>query len=154
MTRVGIIGIGNILMQDDGVGIFLLHRLKYHAELSDVSFVELGTGGMKLLHYLVEFDKAVIIDSGNFGANPGDFRIFSPHEVQNVKFMSGQSLHEFDLLNTIELSKRMGECPRTLLIFAIQPEHIDFGENLSISLQKRLQEYEEVLVETIHGLMV
>lgn len=147
---IGIIGIGNPLMGDDGIGVTILNRLKEDPDIvpkldgeagSALQFIELGAGGMNVLHYLAKFDAALIIDSGNMDLTPGEFRVFTPEEVTSVKFLSGQSLHEFDLLQAIEMSKKLGECPPSLMIMAIQPESVSWGEGLSPALQDSTNDY-------------
>ncbi len=152
MKRITVIGIGNVLMGDDGIGIVLLNRLKERRELADIEFIETGTGGMTFLHRLATAERALIIDSGNFGGKPGEYRLFSPDEVQSVKFLPGQSLHEFDLIRAIELSQKLGECPERLLILAIQPESIAWSQQLTEAVSSNLQAYEEVALEGIEQL--
>lgn len=159
-TSIGIIGIGNPLMRDDGIGVTVLGHLRTNPILSPaissdeeegpgLKFIELGTGGMTVLHYLAKLDGALIIDSGNMGLAPGEFRVFSPDEVESVKFLSGQSLHEFDLLQAIGMSRKLGECPPHLMIMAIQPESVEWGEGLSPSVEQNVDDYVSKAVETI-----
>lgn len=151
-ANIGIIGIGNPLMRDDGIGNAILEHLRNHGDLSDIQelqFIELGTGGMTVLHHLAKLDGALIIDSGNMELTPGEFRVFTPDEVKSVKFLSGQSLHEFDLLQAIGMSRQLGECPPLLQILAIQPESVEWGEGLSPSLEANVGEYVRQAVETI-----
>lgn len=147
MKKITVIGIGNVLMGDDGIGIVLLNRLKAKRELADIEFIETGTGGMTFLHHLATAERVLIIDSGNFEGKPGDFRLFTPDEVQSVKFLPGQSLHEFDLIKAIELSQKLGECPERILILAIQPGSIEWSQQLTDAVFSNILTYEEAAMQ-------
>ncbi len=154
MKHLGVIGIGNILMCDDGIGMLLLERLaKNHPDIHRVEYIHAGSGGMNVLHDLARLDMAIIVDSGNFGGQPGQFRIFSPEDVESIKLMPRQSLHEADLLKVIELSNALGESPGIIRIMIIQPERVEMGEGISESLTGRIDEYEKALLAEIHRLI-
>lgn len=156
MRRTGLIGVGNVLMCDDGIGMILIDRFCQEQkveEMKGLEVISLGTGGMTLVHKLSELDSALIVDSGDFGGNIGDYRIFSPEDAESIKFLPGQSLHEFDLMHGIQLSKAMGECPHPLRIMAIQPGNISWGEKISFDLEERLEEYSMALLAELQNII-
>jgi hydrogenase maturation protease len=146
-------GIGSVLMGDEGVGVFVLRRLL--AERggigpigpirpilpSGIDFVELGTGGIALVHQLAGRRKAVIIDCAKMGEEPGTIRRFTPEEIRSRKVVTGGSLHEGDVLGIIDLAKSLGQAPPEIVIFGIEPERIDPGAGLSEPLRMRIGEY-------------
>lgn len=78
MKTTGLIGIGNPFMGDDGIGPLLIERLRASGVLDDqIRLIDGGTGGMSVVHELALLDAAVIVDAGDFGGQPGDYRIFS-----------------------------------------------------------------------------
>ncbi len=119
--KQAIIGIGNPLMADDGAGIAVLNRLKDRkADLpEDMDFIEMGTGGINLVHVLADYDKVVIIDAAEFGGQPAEVRCFRPDEVHTLK-TQGYSLHDWDLFTTLDISKKMGELPEDIWIVSVQ----------------------------------
>ena len=137
---VVVIGLGNELMSDEGVGIHLVRRL---SELQDkfplVDFIEAGSAGMNLLHLIVNRKKAVIIDCAKMGAEPGTMRRFTPDEVQSIKKLNHFSLHEADILQVINLSKQLGECPEEVIFFGIEPETLKPGRKLGKTLANRIE---------------
>ncbi len=146
MKKIGVIGIGNLNMGDDGIGPLLLHRLQTSGFFADrVSCIDGGVGGMTLVHELAKLDTAVIMDAGDFGGKPGDFRILSPDQLVSIKKFSGFSVHEWDLIKTIEISKIMGELPEHLHIMAIQPQTIARQPKLSKTLESRIPVYEKAV---------
>ena len=154
MKKIGIIGIGNILRKDDGVGIVLLERLqKQKKELpKNIEFIDGGTGGMNLLHLLAQFDIVLLIDAVDFKARPGEARVFSLKEIQSQKKPVMMSTHDSDFLNLLRLSQELKELPETLVIFGVQPRDVSYGMGLSkeietvldglfLKLQKELQDF-------------
>ncbi len=150
--RVGVIGVGNSLMADDGIGLLVLDRLnERYGDRDDMEFIPLATGGMDLLHVLPGLDIAVIIDAGDFGGEPGDHQIFSPEEVVSVKPIRGYSLHELDIMRVLKLSKEMGEAPEEIYVMAIQPEKVCYNEQMTQILLDRIDDYVEELAGLIDG---
>jgi len=140
-NRIGIIGVGNPLMGDDGVGIAVVELLRGESLPENVSIIDIGTGGTSLLHALAKLDAAIIVDAVDFGGAHGETRCFSPEEIESIKCVSGLSTHESDLLKIIKLSKELDECPETVMIFAIQPADMAPSTGLSISLQRVLSKF-------------
>jgi len=141
MKEIGVIGIGNPLRRDDGIGIILLEKLiERKDELPDgIEFIDGGTGGMNLLHLLAHFDIAIILDAVNFDGHHGESRLFRLDEIHSQKISLGISTHESDLLKVIQLSKELEECPDELFIFGIQPKDTSFGSGLSSELQHNIE---------------
>ncbi|MBI3986469.1 MAG: hydrogenase maturation protease, partial [Lentisphaerae bacterium] len=122
MKKIVVIGLGNTLMSDEGVGIHLLHRLKARASgFPGVDFVDLGASGLRLVHALAGRKRAILLDCARMGETPGTIRRFTPEEVRTGKKLPGFSLHEGDVLQAIALSRTLGECPESIVVFGIQP---------------------------------
>lgn len=137
-----VIGLGNTLMSDEGVGVRVVQRL---SELADrfptIDFVDAGTGGMSILHLISGKDKAIFIDCAKMGEEPGSIRKFTPQEIKSTKTLSHQSLHETDLIKIIDLAEQLGQCPAEIIIFGIEPQSVEPGCELSKILADRLDEY-------------
>lgn len=152
LYRVGIIGAGNSFMGDDGVGTAVLKLLMDETMPEDVVLIDIGTSGLNVLHALAKIsDTAVIIDAVDFGGAAAETRCFNPEDIKSIKQSSGLSSHECDLLRMIELSKKLGECPENILIFAIQPASMTPSMNLSSSLKIKLPEFAKDILEIIHS---
>jgi len=139
---VVVIGLGNLLLSDEGIGIHLIRKLSEHQDkFPSVEFIDAGTGGMTVLHLIANRKKAVIIDCVKMGKKPGAIKQFEPADVQTVKKMTHFSLHEADILRIIELSRQLGECPDQIVIFGIEPESLEPGQNLSKTLSGKIDFY-------------
>ncbi len=143
-----VVGVGNVLLSDEGIGVHLIHRLSQSAEqFPSVDFIDAGTGGLSVLHLIANRKKAVIIDCAKMGAEPGTMKRFGLDDVKSIKTLSGLSLHEADIARIITLAKLLGQLPKEVVFFGIQPQFISPGENLSGKIACRMDEY----VHTITG---
>ncbi|MDH7517548.1 MAG: hydrogenase maturation protease [Candidatus Thermoplasmatota archaeon] len=140
MKKSAVIGIGNTMRKDDGIGIILIEKLLEQKEKlpKNIEFIDGGIGGMNLLHLLVNFDFAMIVDAVNFGGQPGETRVFTLDEIKSKKIQAKTSTHESDFLKIIELSKQLNECPEEIIVFGVQPKDTSHGQNLSAELEKKL----------------
>jgi len=142
MNPTVVIGLGNRLLSDEGIGLVLLEALaRRAAEFPGVDFLELGTGGLAVLHALAGRQAALILDCARMGAAPGTLRRFTPDTVRASAAPACLSLHEGNVLELIALARRLGACPARLIIFGIQPGTLAPGETVSPVLQARLPEY-------------
>jgi hydrogenase maturation protease len=137
-----VLGLGNPLMADEGIGVEIVSRLARMAgKFPSVEFVDAGTAGLSILHKLSGRRKAIIIDCCVMGAVPGTAAAFTPADVASVKKLSHFSLHEVDILHVLELARSLGDCPDEVIIFGIEPVTIEQKESLSTELAERLDSY-------------
>ena len=142
MHKTIIIGLGNTLMTDDGIGVHVVRRLAETAEpRPDIELVEGGTAGMKLMYLWEGFQSAVLIDAALMGEEPGTIRRFRPEDVKAGIVVSGFSLHEGDLLSVLDLSRRLGNCPAEVTLFGVQPAEVGPGLKPTALLAARIGDY-------------
>ena len=137
-----VLGLGNPLMADEGIGTRLIEELK-SACGSDAraDFIDAGTGGMTVLTYIAGRQKAIIIDCALMGEEPGTIKRFTSDEVVSVKKLSHLSQHDSDILSVIELSKQLGECPEEVVFFGIEPKAIEQKMQLTQVIESKVNEY-------------
>jgi hydrogenase maturation protease len=139
---VVVLGIGNVLMSDEGIGPRLIEKLNACNEnFPYADFIDVGTRSMSLLHLMADRKKAIIIDCALMGTSPGTIKRFTPHNVSSIKQLRHFSLHEADVLGIIEMSRRLGQCPKDIVIFGIEPQNIEPGRSLSDTLSSKLNDY-------------
>jgi hydrogenase maturation protease len=137
-----VIGLGNTLMSDEGVGVRVVQRLlDFAGRFPSVDFAEAGTGGMSILHLIRGKDKAIFIDCARMSEEPGVIRKFTPQKIKSTKVLAHQSLHEADLIKVIDLAGQLGQCPAEIVIFGIEPQAVEPGCELSKILTDRFDEY-------------
>lgn len=136
-------------MSDDGIGLLVVAEAeKRLGAIDGVEFFDLGTGGLSVLHEIAGRPKVVFIDCTLMDKEPGTLQRFTPDEVRSkarIRF----SAHEGDLLNIIQLSRDMGECPEEIVILGIQPKKTDDGMAVSEELLTRMDEYVDAVKEEL-----
>lgn len=147
--NLAIIAIGNELMGDDGVGPAVLHLLSENRLPEDVELIDGGTGGFSVLHIIKDYDRVILIDSGDFGGAPGELKVFGPKDVNSVKNVQRYSLHDADLMEVIRVSEELGECPKEIHIIAVQPKKVEMGRSLSPQVAKTVP----IVVEAVEKLL-
>jgi len=141
-TPTVVLGLGNPLMADEGIGVVLLERFRRIADRHPgVEFIDAGTGGMSVLHWIEGRRKAVIVDCAFMGCEPGTIRRFTPDQVRSSKALAHQSLHEADLMRILVLAEQLGQCPEEIVIFGIQPETVEPRQGLSDVLKRNVERY-------------
>jgi hydrogenase maturation protease len=147
MKETIVIGLGNPLMADEGIGVVLVEKLSELAAAGEIAgterieFYDGGTGGMSLLHKIAGRKKVILIDCAKMRTPPGTIRRFTPADVQTVKSLSHRSLHEVDILKVVELSRQLGEAPDEIVCFGIEPERIENEAGLTPQLEEKIPLY-------------
>ena len=139
---VAVIGLGNPLMSDEGIGVRLIEQLaEGGSDYPGVAFIDGGTGGVSILHHIAGRRKVVFVDCAYMGAEVGAIRRFSPDDVESTKVLTHRSLHEADLLKVLQMAKQLGDAPEEIVIFGIEPGKVEPGMELSGDLEKRVGHY-------------
>ena len=147
-----VLGLGNPLMADEGVGCRVIQELLKRAEeYPNAEFLDAGTAGFSLLHHLANRRKAIIIDCAFMDTEPGTVRKFTPDDVQTVKKLAHFSLHEADVLKIIGMAKQLQQCPEHIVIFGIEPQTVSQNPELSDVLSKKIDHYSDLVLDEIAG---
>jgi len=140
--NVVVLGLGNLLMSDEGIGVRLVQQLCRSAdEFTAVDFVDAGTGGFTILHRIQGKGKAIVIDCACMGEPPGTIKKFTPSEVVSTRTITDLSSHGADLLGIIDLACQIDQCPDEIIIFGIEPQVVKPGCELSKILADKFDEY-------------
>lgn len=135
--RVGVIGLGNPLRGDDGIGIVLLHRLQAKKKPSwhEIEFVDGGTGGLSLVHDLARFTHVLIIDAVDFQGVPGEYHIFAATDfLGSNKPPKSVSTHEPGLAEVLRLASELHSLPGIVKVFGVQPAEMTYRSGLSTAV--------------------
>lgn len=128
-----ILGVGNQILGDDGVGVHVANKLKKQIQNQDITIDEAITGGMNLLEMILDYDKAIIIDAvkTKTGKNGQVKRI----PLSDFSTMHSCNPHDVSLIEAVDMAKKMGETriPKEIVIIGIMMKQIpcEFGEKLS-----------------------
>ena len=136
--NVLVLGLGNTLLADDGVGVHVVRRLALvPATPPWLRAVDGGTMGFRLTNILVDCGNVLIIDAADFAAPPGTIRLIDADALaRHVAWCKKSSAHEAGLADLLSLLGLEAFSPRHLALLAIQPWIIDWGDTLSDSVAK------------------
>ncbi len=148
MGKKVVIGIGNYLRQDDGLGPKVVEQMSLRELDKNLEIEDIATDGLRLLkHFNYETEKIVIIDSAFMGQKPGTIMIFSPSDVETQKTDHIISSHEGDILNLINLGQTLKLPIPEIKIVAVEPSQMDFGLELSEHLRHRIDDIIQQVIE-------
>ena len=137
-----VLGLGNPLISDEGIGTCLVEQLAKQSEnYPSVEFIDAGTGGLSVLHLISDRKKAIIIDCAKMHTKPGTIKKFTLEDVKTEKKLLYHSLHEGDVLKILDLAKKLNTFPERLIIFGIEPDIIKPCCKLSTTLRKNIDNY-------------
>lgn len=135
-----VIGLGNPLMGDDGVGLAALGRLRAQFCTDPfVTWVDGGTAGLALLPAFESAHRVLLLDAIDSGSTPGTrIEIDGPHLPRRLA--AKLSPHQVDVAELLALSDLRDAGPEALVAFGVQPERVEFGVGLSASVSSALEE--------------
>jgi hydrogenase maturation protease len=141
-----VLGLGNTLLGDEGVGVHVIREMERRGVPEDVRLVEGGVGGYALLDFLGADQRVIIVDAADMGLKAGTVRRFGPEDVISLDKGSPHSLHQIGLPDVLELASALGRDPDVVII-GIQPENVTLRESLSPVVRRSLTR----AIEMIHG---
>jgi hydrogenase maturation protease len=148
MPKVTVLGIGNLLLQDEGVGVHLVQRL---ASVVDTAGVELVDGGTSPdIQYLVgdDTDKLIVVDAVDAGDEPGAVYRFAADDVEQDS-ATPISLHEIGIIETLKLMSLRDGKPKSTVVIGVQPKSIDYGLELSPEVERKMPKVIELVLKEI-----
>ena len=133
-----VLGVGNPILRDDGVGIHVARQIKEKIKDPNVIVDEAITGGMNLLDLMTGYDKAILIDAVNIkDKNVGEVLSFP---LSSLPTTHSDNPHDASLMEALELAKRLGHenIPKEIIVVGIVLKEIPyiFGEELSPEIAK------------------
>ena len=147
--RTVVIGVGNLLLRDEGVGIHAVQELQKRVLPPDVEVIDAGVAGVGLLDFFSGAQKLVLIDAAEMGLEPGAVVRFTP---EDVRFQSGDlkfSTHDVALPEVLALARALNRCPSEVVIIGIQPKEISWGTELTPELQAAVPRIVELVLKEI-----
>jgi hydrogenase maturation protease len=126
-----VIGIGNPLQGDDGVGAYAAQLLAKEDLPAGVQIEELGTPGLGLVNFIQGWQRVILIDAVYMGEEPGTWRRLENDEIQLITSTKVQSLHEPGLAESLSLARTLELLPDEIVLYGVEPARIQPGSKLS-----------------------
>jgi len=135
-----VIGVGNTLRGDDGVGVRIADELSAGPLPKDVTVLDGGTGGLDLLLHFEGAERVILIDAAQMGREPGQVRVFGGERLGQASDVRFASTHGFGVAEVLALGRSLGVQPDVTVV-GIQPESVVLRDGLSETLAARMPEY-------------
>jgi hydrogenase maturation protease len=127
-----VLGLGNVLLGDDGVGPTLLREVQgLYSGVSDVECVDGGTQGLALLGYLGGRQALIILDAFAGGGTPGDVSVLEGPEVTSYRARRSTTAHEGNAAELLAIAQLLNELPEQVVLIGVEPERVHTEHGLS-----------------------
>jgi hydrogenase maturation protease len=143
--KILIVGMGNLIYRDEGIGVHIIQEMRKMDLPSHIELLDIGTSTMDLISYLKEVKKLIIIDAMRAGGRPGTIYKCKPEDLL-PKDEGPISLHEIGLLETLNMTKKMGMEIETVIV-GVEPEIMDWGTELTEAVKNKIPMIIEAVIK-------
>ena len=131
-----ILGLGNVLLGDEGVGIHLIRELQRDGDLP-AEVVDGGTLGLELLSVVAEADALILVDAADFAQAPGSIAVFRD-DVLQARLARHVSPHQAGAGDLLAVGRLTGQLPARVALVGVQPESLEPAIELSATVRAAL----------------
>ena len=149
-TKTLILGLGNSLLCDDGVGIYVASELKNRVDQPEITVMETGVAGLSLLDLLVGYDRAIIVDAiQTVGGKAGQIYRLEPKAFDTA--IHTASAHGIDFTTALEFGKKLDlPLPQEIVIFAIEASDVStFSEECTPEVTRAIPTCVEMVLREL-----
>lgn len=153
--RIVVLGVGNILLRDEGVGVRVIEKLQSQYSLPEnVRVVDGGTQGLWLLSTIQEADHLIVVDAVLGGDEPGTIYRLTRNDLPKG-LRAKQSAHDSDLVEALNLCAILEAEPKSVVVVGIEPADIQpFGVDLTEKVAAKMDELVSLVVDELKALGV
>ena len=146
-----VLGVGNILLTDEGIGVRVVEELERRFVIPDgVEVMDGGTAGMELLSSIACREHVILVDAVNTGAQPGTVVCLVGEEVPAL-FKTKISPHQLGISDLLGVLTVTGEMPKEMTLFGVVPFNLDTSTELSEPMRPKLEELLELTVKELRN---
>ena len=149
LEKTLVLGIGNSLFKDEGIGVHIVKELAAEYTLENVEFIDGGTASLDLLDFIEGKDKVIIVDAVQGGGVPGTVYRFKPTDIE-INFPLSLSLHQVGLMEVLGMLKFLD--PSSLykiIIYGVEPKELGWGLDLSPELEAVKEKVKKEIVKEL-----
>ncbi|MGB5200704.1 MAG: HyaD/HybD family hydrogenase maturation endopeptidase [Sedimenticolaceae bacterium] len=135
MRTTLILGIGNNLLTDEGIGVHVAWYLhENHADTPGVTFLDGGTLSFTLAEPIAEHDHLIVVDAARFGEPAGTVRCLEGQEMDRYLTGNRHSVHEVSLMDLLDIARLSGTFPEHRALIGVEPASLDWGDRPSVAV--------------------
>ena len=151
--KIGILGIGNLIVGDEGFGVHAVRYLEENYEFPEiVEIKDGGTAGIYMSPFLEECDPVLVIDVVDIDAEPGSMHYYSSEDVKAGKISTRMSPHQLGLLEILEICKLRDAAPETMEFYCVVPKTLETSTELSDVVAPRVKEICDIVLNRLKDL--
>ena len=143
-----VLGVGNILLSDEGVGVRAVEALQQVTLPDGVEALDGGTASMALLDSLSNRERVIVIDAVKGNHDPGTIYRFTPADIR-VHREIATSLHQLGLLDALAQLEFLGRAPRDVVLYGIEPKDIGLGLELTSEVKAAMPRVVELVLSEL-----
>lgn len=130
-----VLGLGNLLLSDEGVGVAVLHGLAHDAAAdADLTLLDGGTLSFTLAGPIADAERLIVVDAAAMGGPPGSIRVFEGESMDRQLSRNAKSVHEVSLADLMDIARLTDSLPRQRALIGIEPERVDWGSELTAAV--------------------
>lgn len=153
--KIGIAGIGNFILRDEGFGVHVVHYLQQNYDFPEnVEIQDIGTAGIYMAPFLEECDPIFVIDVVDKEGEPGSFHFYNLEDVKAGNFQTRMSPHQLGFLEIMEVSKLRDAAPQTVEFYTVIPKELTESIELSDEVALRKIEVANMILGRLKDLGV
>lgn len=135
MRQSVILGVGNVLLTDEGAGVHAARRVAERlTDHTDAQVFDAGTLSFSLAPLIEAADRLIILDAAELGCAPGTVQMFLDGQVDHFLSRSQLSVHEIGLRDLMDIARLTDRLPAERALIAIQPESLDWGPEPTLAV--------------------
>lgn len=138
MTNTLVLGVGNILLADEGAGVHAMHYLQDHYDLPNTTYLDAGTLSFTLAADIADADNLIVFDAAQIEAEPGAVQVFEGEEVDSFLKSGRCSVHEVGFADLMDIARLEGNLPQRYALIGIQPEKLGWGDAPSETVRRSM----------------
>jgi hydrogenase maturation protease len=155
IEKIGILGVGNLLLADEGFGVHVIERLQQKYRFPPtVELLDGGTAGIMLAPFMEDKDILFVLDVVNLDDKPGSIHQFSNEDVCSGNIQTRMSPHQVGLLEILDLCRLRGQAPDRVEMITVVPADLSTKIGLSSPLEVAVDEVIAVLLEKLEKISV
>jgi hydrogenase maturation protease len=150
MTRSVVLGIGNILLSDDGAGVHVARYLEgLLGQRVDVQVIDAGTLSFTLAPVIEDADRLIVIDAAQLHAAPGTVRTYFGSDFDSFLGKAKLTVHEVGLVDLLDIARVMESVPQERALVAVQPLCATWGSTLTKDVDAAVPEIASRVIELL-----
>jgi hydrogenase maturation protease len=151
MQQTLILGIGNTLLSDEGLGVHLLEYLReHHANQPGITYLDGGTLSFTLAPEIEDCDNLIVLDAAQFDEVPGTVKLLVGAEMDRFLGQGKRSVHEVGLVDLMTIARLQDRLPRNRALLGVQPAEFGWGEAPSDTVSRVIPQAASQVIELLY----